>query len=94
MIPGEIFSSRKIIPLNEGNDVIEILVKNFGDRIVFIGSHMHFMETNSSLSFDRQSAKNRRLDIPAGTMMVFEPGEEKTVSLVRYGGMGMPLSKL
>jgi urease subunit gamma/beta len=74
------------IELNAGRDVIELGVTNLGDRPVQVGSHYHFIETNASLKFDRGKAYGRRLDIPAGTAVRFEPGDTKTVSLVTIAG--------
>jgi len=70
------------IALNEGRDVVELIVKSVGDRPIQVGSHYPFVETNTALVFDRAVATGRRLDIPAGTAVRFEPGEEKTVRLV------------
>ncbi|MDA1275064.1 MAG: urease subunit gamma [Verrucomicrobia bacterium] len=74
------------ITLNEGRDAIELAVTNLGDRPVQVGSHYHFIETNAFLEFDRSQAYGRRLDIPAGTAVRFEPGERKTVRLVEIAG--------
>ncbi len=80
--PGEFLVVPGTIPLNEGRDVIEIVVKSVGDRPIQVGSHYPFAETNAALVFDRARAIGRRLDIPAGTAVRFEPGDEKTVRLV------------
>jgi urease beta subunit len=72
--------------LNEGRDAIELAVTNLGDRPVQVGSHYHFVETNAALRFDRGRAYGRRLDIPAGTAVRFEPGETRTVKLVEIAG--------
>jgi urease subunit gamma/beta len=74
------------IVLNEGRDAIELAVTNLGDRPIQVGSHYHFVETNASLKFDRGAAYGRRLDIPAGTAVRFEPGDTKTVRLVPIAG--------
>jgi urease subunit gamma/beta len=74
------------IELNAGRDAVELAVTNLGDRPVQVGSHYHFVETNAALRFDRARAYGRRLDIPAGTAVRFEPGESKTVRLVRIAG--------
>ena len=74
------------ITLNAGRETIEIEVANTGDRPVQVGSHYHFFETNDGLVFDRAAARGRRLDIPAGTAVRFEPGQTRTVRLVAYGG--------
>jgi urease subunit gamma/beta len=80
--PGALFVSPGTIVLNEGIDAVEIVVKSVGDRPIQVGSHYPFAETNAALAFDRTLAVNRRLDIPAGTAVRFEPGDEKTVRLV------------
>ena len=86
MIPGEIFPAPGDIELNAGSPVTEIEVANTGDRPIQVGSHYHFAETNPALSFDRAAARGRRLDIPAGTAVRFEPGQSRRVRLVPYGG--------
>ena len=72
--------------LNEGRDSVEIEVTNLGDRPIQVGSHYHFIETNASLRFDRGKAYGKRLDIPAGTAVRFEPGDTKTIRLVEIAG--------
>ena len=84
--PGAIDPGHGDIVINEGRDPIQITVVNKGDRPVQVGSHYHFAETNRSLAFDRAAAAGRRLDIPAGTAVRFEPGEAKTVALVEIAG--------
>jgi urease subunit gamma/beta len=74
------------IELNAGRDAISLAVTNLGDRPVQVGSHYHFIETNPQLRFDRAQAYGKRLDIPAGTAVRFEPGETKTVKLVEISG--------
>ena len=86
MIPGEIFPAAGDIELNAGREAVELEVANTGDRPVQVGSHYHFFETNDALSFDRAAARGYRLDIPAGTAIRFEPGQEREVTLVAYGG--------
>jgi urease subunit beta len=86
MIPGEIFPASGDIILNKGRAAISLKVANTGDRPIQVGSHYHFAETNTALSFDRKAALGYRLDIPAGTAVRFEPGQSREVSLVRYGG--------
>ena len=86
MIPGEIMPAAGDITLNEGRDSITITVANTGDRPVQVGSHYHFFETNSGLDFDRDKAYGRRLDIPAGTAVRFEPGQTREVTLIPYAG--------
>ncbi len=86
MIPGEIIAAGGDITLNDGLEVTVISVANTGDRPVQVGSHYHFYEVNDALAFDRALAKGKRLDIPAGTAVRFEPGMERDVSLVPYAG--------
>ena len=80
--PGEVLVSPGTITLNEGREATELVVKSVGDRPIQVGSHYPFAETNAALVFDRAKAAGRRLDIPAGTAVRFEPGDEKTVRLV------------
>jgi urease subunit beta len=86
MIPGEIITKAGDIVLNLGQPALTIKVANTGDRPVQVGSHYHFAETNPALDFDRQSARGMRLDIAAGTAVRFEPGQERDVTLVPFGG--------
>ena len=88
MIPGEMFILDGEIALNEGRDRVTVRVSNTGDRPIQVGSHYHFFETNDALSFDRDKTRGFRLDIPAGTAVRFEPGQERDVTLVRYAGEG------
>lgn len=74
------------IVLNEGKKTVSITVTNMGDRPIQVGSHFHFFEVNKMLCFNRRMAYGYRLDIPSGTSVRFEPGMEKTVSLVEFGG--------
>jgi urease subunit gamma/beta len=84
--PGEILVTEGEITLNNGRVAIPLRVTNRGDRPIQVGSHYHFAETNRALVFDRAAAYGRRLDIPAGTAVRFEPGETKTVALVELAG--------
>ena len=86
MIPGEYILQPNDIIANAGRTTATIVVVNTGDRPVQIGSHFHFFEVNRQLQFNRQAAYGMRLNIPAGTAVRFEPGEEKVVQLVTYGG--------
>lgn len=86
MIPGEYRVREGSIRLNEGKERVVISVVNTGDRPVQVGSHYHFFEVNRALRFEREAAFGMRLDIPAGTAVRFEPGEEKEVTLVELGG--------
>lgn len=83
---GEIIPANRDIILNEGKQTLEITVSNTGDRPVQVGSHYHFFEVNKCLSFDREKTYGYHLDIPSGTSVRFEPGEEKTVTLTALGG--------
>lgn len=86
MIPGELKVKEGNITLNENAETINIAVSNSGDRPVQVGSHYHFFETNDALQFDRQRTKGFRLNIPAGTAVRFEPGQEREIELVAYSG--------
>ena len=86
MIPGEIFPAPGEVVLNSGRPVVSLKIANTGDRPIQVGSHYHFAETNSALSFDRKAALGCRLDIPAGTAVRFEPGQSRAVVLVPYVG--------
>src|SRR5437868_12709061 len=86
MIPGELFPADGDIELNAGRPTVTLTVANTGDRPIQVGSHYHFYETNAALRFDREQARGFRLNIPAGTAMRFEPGQERTVELVAYSG--------
>lgn len=74
------------IEINAGRPTLEFKVRNTGDRPIQVGSHFHFFEANRALEFDRAAAFGMRLDIPAATAMRFEPGDERTVTLVPFGG--------
>ncbi|MGH3566577.1 MAG: urease subunit beta [Pseudonocardia sp.] len=84
--PGEIIPGAGTVSLNPGKDRITLVVANIADRPVQVGSHFHFAATNPGLEFDRAAAWGRHLDIPAGTSVRFEPGVEREVSLVPFGG--------
>ncbi|CAG8433174.1 9575_t:CDS:2 [Diversispora eburnea] len=84
--PGAIIVKPGKITLNKGRTRVSLKVKNCGDRPIQVGSHYHFIETNSALEFDRKLSYGKRLDIPAGSAVRFEPGEIKTVSLIQIGG--------
>lgn len=86
MIPGEILTAPGDLVLNEGQPTVTLTVANTGDRPIQVGSHYHFAETNPGLDFDRAKARGRRLDIPAGTAIRFEPGQTREVTLVPYRG--------
>ena len=86
MHPGEYIPGDGEIELNAGRPVARVTVHNTGDRPIQVGSHYHFFEVNGSLEFDRGAARGMRLDIPAGTAIRFEPGEEKEVPLTAFAG--------
>jgi urease subunit beta len=86
MIPGEVFPATGSIELNAGRETTEVEVENTGDRPIQVGSHYHFHEANAALRFDRDVAYGKRLDIPSGSAVRFEPGEKRVVSLVPFGG--------
>lgn len=84
--PGEVVAAEGDIELSSGRETASIRVQNLGDRPVQVGSHYHFFEVNRELQFDREAAFGMHLDIPAGTAVRFEPGEEREVGLVMFGG--------
>jgi urease beta subunit len=86
MHPGEYILADGDIELNSGRPTARVVVRNTGDRPIQAGSHYHFFEVNPALEFDRGAAYGMRLDIPAGTAIRFEPGEEKQVPLVALAG--------
>lgn len=86
MIPGELIAAEGEIELNVGAEVTVLEVSNSGDRPIQVGSHYHFAETNAGLIFDRDAAYGKRLDIPAGTAVRFEPGQKREVSLIPLSG--------
>ena len=86
LIPGELIHESGEIELNSGRPVTCLIVANKGDRLIQVGSHFHFYESNKALDFDRDSAIGKRLDIPAGTAIRFEPGDLREVNLVPFAG--------
>ena len=86
MIPGEILVDAGAHALNSGRRTCTLLVKNTADRPIQVGSHYHFAETNVALGFDRSAARGMRLNIASGSAVRFEPGQERTVELVDFGG--------
>ena len=86
MIPGEYILADEDIVANPGRRIVQMVVANTGDRPIQVGSHFHFFEANKALGFDRSLAFGMRLNIPAGTAVRFEPGDEKMVTLVEIGG--------
>jgi urease beta subunit len=86
MKPGEYFLETEPILANVGRKTARVVVRHRGDRPVQIGSHYHFFEVNDALDFDREASRGMRLNIPAGTSVRFEPGEEKEIELVEFAG--------
>ena len=86
MKPGEYFLESEPVEANYGRRTTKAIVRHTGDRPVQVGSHYHFYEVNDALDFDRHLARGMRLNIPAGTSVRFEPGEEKEVELVEFAG--------
>lgn len=86
MIPGEMLIEAGEIELNAGRPTVTVTVANTGDRPIQVGSHFHFYEVNKALSFEREQTRGMRLDIPAGTAIRFEPGDEREVTLVPFVG--------
>jgi urease subunit beta len=86
VIPGEVVVAEEPITINSGRQTRRLTVSNTGDRPIQVGSHFHFADTNSFLSFDRAAAEGFRLDVAAGTAVRFEPGVSREVTLVRLAG--------
>ena len=86
MIPGEMKIEQGEITLNEGRQILTIFVANAGDRPIQVGSHYHFFEVKPCLTFERDDTRGFRLNIPAGTAVRFEPGQQRTVELVAMAG--------
>ena len=86
MIPGELLVLEGELEINAGRTVRSVRVANTGDRPIQVGSHFHFFETNAALAFERQATRGFRLNIPAGTAVRFEPGQDRTVELVELAG--------
>ena len=86
VIPGEIILGEGDITAFNGRQTVDLVVANAGDRPIQVGSHCHFFEANRALRFDREKAYGFRLQVPAGTAVRFEPGEDKRVTLVSIGG--------
>ena len=84
--PGELIVDGPDLELNPGRRRATLVVKNAGDRPIQVGSHYHFAETNAALRFDRAAARGMRLDIASGTAVRFEPGQQRTVTLVELAG--------
>jgi urease subunit beta len=86
MVPGELMIDEGEHVLNVGRVTLSLQVANSGERPIQVGSHYHFAETNAALQFDRQAARGMRLNIASGTAVRFEPGQQRSVQLVAYGG--------
>ena len=86
IVPGELFTDDGDRLLNAGRRTVTLIVENSGDRPIQVGSHYHFAETNTALRFDRAAAQGMRLNIASGTAVRFEPGQQRTVTLVAYAG--------
>ncbi|MFJ5624209.1 urease subunit beta [Peribacillus loiseleuriae] len=86
MIPGQYILKEEEIIINEGKTLNTLSVINTGDRPVQIGSHFHFYEVNEALQFNREEAFGKRLNIPAGAAVRFEPGDEKEIELLSFAG--------
>jgi urease subunit beta len=86
VVPGEYFLQDGLVELNAARETISVRVANSGDRPIQVGSHTHFFEVNAALEFDRAPARGRRLDVPAGTSLRFEPGESRDVTLIPLAG--------
>ncbi|HEX4023954.1 MAG TPA: urease subunit beta [Steroidobacteraceae bacterium] len=86
MIPGEIITEEGELTLNAQRETRRLTVANTGDRPIQVGSHYHFYETNRALRFERERSRGFRLDIPAGTAVRFEPGQQREVELVAFAG--------
>ncbi len=86
LVPGELLVDDGELTLNPGRRTLTLVVENSADRPIQVGSHYHFAETNGALSFDRAAARGMRLNIASGTAVRFEPGQQRTVELVDFGG--------
>ena len=86
MEPGEFLLKEDDIIINENSESLKIEVSNIGDRPIQVGSHYHFYEVNSALKFNRELTLGKRLDIPSGTAIRFEPGQIKEVDIIEYSG--------
>jgi urease subunit beta len=86
MEPGELLTDAGDHTLNPGRRTLTLVVENTGDRPIQVGSHYHFAETNAALRFDRAGANGMRLNIPSSLAVRFEPGQQRTVELVEFGG--------
>jgi urease subunit beta len=86
VVPGEYILQAGLVELNAGREATRLHVENTGDRPIQVGSHTHFFEVNEALRFERDQARGRRLDVPAGTSLRFEPGEAREVTLVPLAG--------
>ena len=87
MKPGEVITNNDKIDLNKDAKVTKIKISNSGDRPIQVGSHYHFFETNEYLVFDSKLSYGKRLNIPSGTAVRFEPGQSKDVELIEINGL-------
>ena len=87
MKPGELITKKEEININKDSKITKIKISNSGDRPVQVGSHYHFFETNEYLAFDREKSYGKRLNIPSGTAVRFEPGQSKDVELIEINGL-------
>ncbi len=86
LVPGELLVDDGELTLNPGRRTLTLVVENGADRPIQVGSHYHFAETNGALRFDRAAARGMRLNIASGTAVRFEPGQQRTIELVDFGG--------
>src|SRR5260370_12590786 len=86
VIRGEYLMGEGDLEANVGRRTLQLTVANTGDRPIQVGSHFHFFEANKALRFDRARSFGMRLNVPAGTAVRFEPGDEKVVTLVELAG--------
>lgn len=86
MVPGEFVLGEGDIICNDGKEVFIISVTNLGDRPIQVGSHFHFYEVNEALQFNRKQSYGKRLNVPAGAAVRFEPGDEKEIELINFAG--------
>ena len=86
MVPGELLTDAGDHTLNPGRRTLTLVVENTGDRPIQVGSHYHFAETNAALRFDRAATHSMRLNVPSSLAVRFEPGQQRTVELVEFGG--------
>ncbi len=86
MKPGEVITKKGDIIINEKSKSLKLKISNKGDRPIQVGSHYHFAETNEYLEFDRKLSNGKRLNIPSGTAIRFEPGQIRDIELIDIQG--------